>query len=138
MSRSLSSLIPAATLITLLLASSACVVHAQRDVPKLDDVDAYCTFDGWWELITDVEHPRGSYAIDYVWVDVTEVWTDVFGDVVYADVGSIDLEWYEDETWFVATPSDPTFLDCGWPWEYDLTFNAEDDDGDLTYVTITR
>ncbi len=116
-----------------------CVFLIDRDdYPHVRSVDAYCEYDGWWELLAEVSHPRGSGAVSVVWVEVTEVWWDQWGETVFTYMGSAALQYDGDGYWYGETPSSPSFLDCSWPYEYDLTFVAEDSDGDQDSLTITR
>ena len=122
------------------LPASGCiwyVVQDEVDFPYLVSGDAYCTLDNWWELVVDVEHPQGSRAIDFAWVEVTEVWYAPVA-TVYTDLGSIDLDFVGGTTWFIDVRSNPNFLDCSWPWEYELTFVAQDREGQQDRLTIVR
>ncbi len=117
-----------------------CVFIVDRDdYPEIRSADAYCELDGWWELVAEVRHPEGSLNVTSVWVNVVEVWWDQWGEeTVFTDLGSVELGYDGDGYWYGETPSSPSFLDCSWPWEYDLTFVAEDRDGDRDSLTITR
>lgn len=112
---------------------------APRDYPRIDGADAWCARDNWWELEADVSHPDGVRAVDFVWVEVTEVWWDSWtGEESWTWLGDVDLGYVGDGIWYAEEPSSRSFLDCGWPYEYDLRFVAEDIDGDLDTFTITR
>ena len=119
---------------------SGCFVLVERaDSPRILEADAWCARDGWWEIEADVSHPDGDRDVDFVWVEVTEVWWDFWGEnVTYTDLGDIDLEYAGDGLWYAEVPSEFGFLDCGWPYDYDLRFVAEDREGDTDSYTITR
>lgn len=107
-----------------------------RDFPHIVSPDAWCE-DGFWQLIVDVDHRHGSSDVDFVWVEVTEVWYGPFG-TAYTDLGSVDLDFRGDTTWHASLRSSVDFLHCAWPDEYEITFAAEDREGDRDAVTIVR
>lgn len=133
----LRTLVQAATLLVALSLSGCFYIVETRDYPDIVDLDAFCTSDGWWVLEAFVDHPEGTRFIDDVYVEVVEVWfagyredQTYLGDAVLEPIGGGE--------WLGEFRSDPRFLDCSWPWDYDLSFVAVDRDGDSDVRTITR
>ena len=111
----------------------------RRDYPLIHDVDAFCAGDGWWEFNADVSHPDGNGDVDFVWAEVTEVWWNAWGEqTTYTYLGDVSLGYTGDGLWYAEEPSTYDFLDCSWPYDYDLRFVAEDLEGDTDSFTITR
>ncbi len=133
------TLLTSFSLVVLLATTPGCfyIVDATPDYPRIRSVDGFCDRDDWWELTAEVSHPAGAGYVGAVWVDVTEVWWDQWGEV-QTDLGSVDLDYDGDGFWYAELPSSPSFLDCWWAYDYDLTFVAEDLDGDRDSVSITR
>ena len=103
-------------------------------VPLFARVDAFCDTDDNWNLLAEVTHEDGPEAVIAVFVEVGLAFYDD-NDQPYtegqigAPVDLFPLEGTEDE-WGAQVVSDPSFLDCEYPFEYYFIFVAEDDEGD--------
>ncbi len=111
-------------------------------VPTIQRTDAFCDADDNWNLFAQVSHEDGPEAVVSVYVEVGFAFYDE-NDEVYTEgaIGEpVDLlrTAGADDEWSAQLPSDPSFLDCGYEFEYYLLFVAEDEEGDQAGRTVVK